>query len=138
MAGRRAELEKLPIVLEALRQGMHRNKAANAAGLHHQTLYNWIETRPAVRTQVEQAEAEHIQSRLALIDKAAQTPQNWTAAAWSLERRYPELFGQRQKVDITIDTREQAQRIADELGISVADVLAEAEAVLADARKGNP
>ena len=137
MTARRARdpyIARLPLVLAALETGMHRSKAASAAGIHHQTLYNWIEAREDVRLQVEQAEATFIAGRLAVITTASEKPQNWTAAAWLLERRFPELYGQRQKVDITIDTREEARRIAEELGMSVDDVLAEAEAVIAAAR----
>ncbi len=43
------------------------------------------------------AVAEHVRSRLELIATAAADPKHWTAAAWSLERRYPAEFGRRER-----------------------------------------
>jgi hypothetical protein len=49
---------------------------------------------------VKKAEATTQQAALALIQQAARQPQHWTAAAWLLERRWPEAFGRR-TVEIT-------------------------------------
>lgn len=57
---------------------------------------------------------------------------NWTAAAWWLERRRPDQYGRRMAIDVSV--RDEAQRIADELGVNADDVIAEAERILADRR----
>ena len=48
---------------------------------------------------IEQAEARHIDGRLSLIDTAAEKPQHWTAAGFSLERRYRGLYGKQEQAE---------------------------------------
>jgi hypothetical protein len=49
------------------------------------------------------------------------------AAAWWLERRRSEEYGRHEKLELTV--RQQAERIAQEQGIDVEDLIAEAEAI---------
>lgn len=47
---------------------------------------------------MESAEAKALRRNLLLVQIAAQEPKHWQAAAWLLERRYPESFGRREHV----------------------------------------
>lgn len=87
-------------IVEAIRQGMPYKLAASAGGVSYNTFVRWRNegTNPNAPThlrkfseQVREAEAEATQRLFALIEAAA--PKNWKAAAWMLERRYPDLFG---------------------------------------------
>jgi hypothetical protein len=51
------------------------------------------------------------------------------AAAWLLERRHPEEWGRRDRVDFTI--RKEAERLAGQLGLDAAALIQDAERIVA-------
>lgn len=83
--------ERLDRVLAGLRVGATLARACAAAGISDDTLRRWRSRRPDVRTAVERAEAEQALHCLQMI--AAAAPKDWRAAAWLLERRFPEHYG---------------------------------------------
>jgi len=50
--------------------------------------------------ELETAEAGLIKRNLYLLQRAAQQTKHWTAAAWMLERKRPDEFGRRQRLEI--------------------------------------
>lgn len=87
-------------VIAAVRKGLPLKLAAAAGGVSFNTFVRWRndgsnpDGPPHFRqflNQLRQAEAEAAERYLALIEKSGKT--NWQAAAWILERRYPDLFG---------------------------------------------
>jgi hypothetical protein len=96
--------EAIVAQLESLvRAGNYLTSAITAAGLARRTFYDWwkrgepagelAEDRPfrAMRERIEHARAEGEARNVALIARAA--AENWIAAAWLLERQYPERWG---------------------------------------------
>lgn len=80
--------------------------AAAYAGVSRQIYYEWLRkgrealAEPRFRDFVERIELAMAQWEvrdLALIGKAAE--EHWQAAAWRLERRKPEVYGKRSRVD---------------------------------------
>lgn len=121
----------LAIVLEAVRHGTSRTGAAKLIGVHYETLREWIALDDEFRMDVARAEGDMERTMVALIRSAAIT--DWRAAAWYLERRITELYGQRSKVDMTFDVKAAAATVAAELGLTEADIpgiIAEAEALV--------
>ena len=90
------------LVLQVLRAGGYDETAANRAGVTVKCFYEWLRkgdpagTDPeraryrAFRAEVEKARAESESRSVALVAQAAAT--NWQAAAWLLERRWPERW----------------------------------------------
>lgn len=80
-------------LLEALEMGAPLEVAARAAGVSAATLARW-RTRDE---EVAQAEARGVVAMLSAIHKAATGAHDgtWQAAAWRLERRYPDVYGRR-------------------------------------------
>jgi transposase len=89
-------------LLQVLRVGGYPEAAAEVAGIHAATYYRWMARGEAAgdepkdapfrdfRERVEQARAEGETRNVAIIAQAAQT--QWQAAAWLLERQFPERW----------------------------------------------
>ena len=89
-------------ILGVLRVGGYPQAAAGVAGIHPKTLARWLArgnpdgSDPAdapyraFRQRVDQARAEGETRNVAIIAQAA--AQNWQAAAWLLERQFPERW----------------------------------------------
>lgn len=100
MAGRKAlrSPEREQAVLNALRVGNTRRASAAAAGVSHETFYNWL-TDVTFSDRVTQAEAEAELRFLGQVAKhAATSPQ---AAQWWLERRRPADYRRQDGVELT-------------------------------------
>src|SRR5947199_802338 len=81
MAANRQAKQKL--VLEALRNGNTRKVAAEAAGIHLDTIYDWVNTDPKFSEAIMRAQAEGVIEATAAIKKAGE--QDWRALAWWIE-----------------------------------------------------
>jgi hypothetical protein len=87
-------------IVAAIRRGLPFKLAAAAGGVSYNTFVRWRNegSNPNAPRylrefchQVRTAEAKAAQRFLSLIEAASE--RNWQAAAWMLERRYPDLFG---------------------------------------------
>lgn len=81
-------------ILDALSRGATYSLAAGYAGIKRETLWAWLNDprKEDFQIEVRQVEAQAAMAWLTLIDQAA-ADLNWQAAAWKLERRYPEQYG---------------------------------------------
>lgn len=95
-------------VLTALKTMVPFAVAARCAGVTSRTLERWIEraSNPKARgiyrkfaEEVQKAEAEAEVLMAGTI--AAKSRTEWTAAAWLLERKYPERWGRRERFEMT-------------------------------------
>lgn len=123
--------EREQAVLNALRVGNTRRASAAAAGISHELFYRWLDDVTFVDA-VTKAEADAELRFLGQVAQAART--SWQAATWWLERRRGEDYRQRSVVDMTVDYKRDAERIAAEFGLDASAIMAEAERVLAESR----
>lgn len=79
----------------ALRAGHSRSTACLLAGIGRRTFYDHYKSIRTFRTAIKRAEARPKRRWLACIERAAKDPKHWPAAAWLLERRWPEEFALR-------------------------------------------
>jgi hypothetical protein len=93
MAFRKLSPDVKDRLLEAIRLGATYELACQYAGISRQSLLRYRKDVAFV-TELEKAEGQAVVGWLAKIEKAASDGE-WTAAAWKLERRYPELYGRR-------------------------------------------
>ena len=120
--------ERINAALEALRMGCTREAAAGVADVHRATFYRWMDdatVRDMVEKAEQQAEAAYTYSVQAAV------PKNWQAAAWWLERRRHESYGRRDRVELTLDVKGLAAKIAAEDGLDPDALHAEAERIIA-------
>lgn len=121
-------------IVTVIRDGNTRAAAAGYVGITDRTLYRWLAMGKNAKngcptSQLYQAvkEAENgaeVESVL-LIRNAAK--RSWQAAAWWLERRRHGEWARRDTLDVNF--RQEAERVAKELGLDVEAVIAEAERI---------
>lgn len=98
---------------DAIRLGATYELACGYAGIGVSTFYDWLQAKPEFSEAIKEAEGGAAVGWLARIEQAAKDG-TWQAAAWKLERRYPEQYG-RQVVDVA--RRDVVERIAREEGV---------------------
>jgi hypothetical protein len=116
-------------IVNAVRAGLPWKLAAQAAGVGWSTLKEWKargregeEPYAAFLARLESADGEAAQAAMGAILAAAAEPKHWTAAAWMLERRHPELFAL--KREYAKDEAAPATAEADDLAIAKSVVAA--------------
>jgi transposase len=95
-------------IITALRAGNYQETAANYAGISAKTFYEWMQRgkdEPEsiyrdFREAVEKAKSDAEVRDLYLIDQAAQSG-SWQAAAWKLERKFPQKWGRVNRTEIS-------------------------------------
>jgi transposase len=105
-------------ILAALRKGMTKKAAAAAGGMGYSTLNEWEHDEPEFADAVKAAESDSQQELLKKIWTASD--QQWQAAAWMLERRWPQDFARRQALEMSgpdggpIETASRPAELSDE------------------------
>lgn len=89
--------ERERIILETVAAGGTFRAACLRAGISEETLARWRRRYVDFAERLKKAEGDAITRNLAIINRAA-AEGTWQAAAWWLERRYPEEYG-RQYLD---------------------------------------
>ena len=84
-------------IIDAVRLGATYELACNYANISLDTLSRWRKRSADFADNLREAEGMGAIGWLAKIEKAAQDG-DWKAAAWKLERRYPDVYG-RQVLD---------------------------------------
>jgi hypothetical protein len=80
-------------ITEAIGLGATYELAAAYGGISYDTFRTWRETKPAFFVALKEAEGEAAVRWLRRIEAAAEDDKHWQAAAWKLERRYPQDYG---------------------------------------------
>jgi len=101
MAGRKTKLtpETQARIVDAIKVGSTYEIAAAYGGIAYNTLNEWLKAGEAATVgifrdfyeAVKKAEGEAAVQWLTVIEKAS--TEQWQAAAWKLERRYPQQYG---------------------------------------------
>ncbi len=95
--GRRGILDdvKRGEICAILTVGCSRATAARYVGCHVATIRRTAERDPTFGLALRQAESKHEVLHLTYINKAAKEGRYWRAAAWALERKYPDRWARR-------------------------------------------
>jgi len=106
--GRKTKLdeERQEKLLRAIRVGNDKKVACALAGISETTLYRWLElsqkknARAELRQFRESLERAEAEAEVLKVSRIAQAADNgrWQAAAWWLERKYPERWGLQTKI----------------------------------------
>jgi len=121
-------------IVQAVKAGATYDVAARAAGVSEATLYGWKARGAREGTgqyfefleRVKRAEAE---GELALMGHVATAMSTtWQAAAWMLERRWPDRWGRRDRVNVEL--RQDFERVSDSYGLDTDRLIAIAEGIV--------
>lgn len=106
--GRKSKLDKdrQDKLLKAIRVGNDKKVACALAGISEATLYRWLEqsnqknASEQLREFRELFERSEAEAEVLKVSRIAQAADNgrWQAAAWWLERKHPERWGQQTKI----------------------------------------
>jgi hypothetical protein len=113
--------------LEVLRSTCNVRLSADAAGIDRDTAYRRRQRDPEFARLWAQAEQDGIDV-LEAQARARALSQSDTLLIFLLKAHRPEVY--RERVDIRLDMKIEAQRIARDLGVSVEGLYAEAERIL--------
>lgn len=100
--------ELIETIAQAIRVGAYVETAVALAGVSKDSFYRWLRQAESDESNdmtiklsdaVKKALAESEKRDLDVIDKAAQEGE-WTAAAWRLERKFPNKWGRQSKVQL--------------------------------------
>lgn len=129
-------------IVTLIQHGVHPPIAAGAYGVAYATYYEWIargegreERRLAEPIYIEFADAvsrAEQQAESALVHLAVQKVKTTGDAVMLLERRFGERW--RNRSEMTINLRREAEKLAAETGLSADEILAEAERIFSEAR----
>lgn len=97
------------MLVDNVKIGMPFREAALAAGVSERSFHNWKIRGEKEKSgefflfvqELKEAEGTAQRALLARIQKAAQSPKTWQAAAWILERRHPDLYGQKVRTEVS-------------------------------------
>ncbi len=87
-------------ILDAIALGLTYEQAATSAGITRETFRQWRDAKLAFSAELEKAEVAGMAARLSRIQMAAVRDGAWQADAWWLERRFPDQWGRRERVDV--------------------------------------
>lgn len=99
-------------ILKYIREGMSNADACLLARINPDTLYSWINGRkgkdgkwkahpdPVFSDELKAAQADFKRLHVKNITRVAVREKQWTASAFLLERKFPDEFGQKAKVDV--------------------------------------
>lgn len=122
------------MIVQAVRAGNYIETAAAYAGVAKSTLYDWmkrgarerqrLERNPKARAKkseapyvefsnaIQKALAESEMFDVATIGRASRD--NWQAAAWRLERKFPERWGRKERIEhegkVTVERNDEVSR----------------------------
>ena len=113
MAKHKLTSEYVKRAIQLKKGGANHKDIAAALGVCPQTFYRWIgepktELQRELRDGLKKAEADYKNALLAIIAKAAET-RDWKAAAFLLERKYPEEYSRVDRVTANVHQKQEAE-----------------------------
>ncbi len=104
--------ENEKIIVEGIQQGLSYKAAAQRADVSYQTMYNWMnkgeeDEESGIDSDfldffyaIKNAEIDFQLAHLRRIDRASMEG-SWQASAWALERRFPDEWGKKERIEQT-------------------------------------
>jgi len=106
-------------IIDAIRNGCYIHVAARAAGIDRATFFRWMADGEQQKSgvyrdfydEVKTVEAACEAESIRVIQTAGLT--TWTARAWFLERKYPERWARRERIETTVEPEPNVTTLSD-------------------------
>jgi len=140
--GRRTKLtpELQQQICDLLAMGNYADDVCDIVGIGETTFYRWLQEGEAgkepyreFRESIKKAQAQAVARAVAGIQRAG-LDGSWQALAWFLERRYPDKWGKRERVEHS-DEMKPDLSFADDLDIDTLARIAKGEYIAPDERE---
>jgi transposase len=125
--------EMLEHVGKLLAEGHYQETVSDFLGIHRQTWWDWLQRGSREPGSIFEQFSDVVKkasaaAEIMLAQEIRYGADTWQSRAWIMERRFPKRWGKR--LEITL--REEAKRLAADLGVPEATVVAEAERIAAE------
>lgn len=92
--------ENYEVLYQGIKSGLNITSACRNANISTETYHKKYKNEPVFRLKIDQALIAFEQMHILNIQKAAlKSDKNWTASAWILERRFPEVWAIKPKIE---------------------------------------
>ena len=120
--GRPTKLTKEIIneICQLLRAGSYIETACNFVGLHKDTYYRWAKEGARAKGGIKKIFSDSVKKAIAEAEirdlEEIRKNDSWQSKAWRLERRFPDRWGNRQKVELSGNVEiERVRKLAEEI-----------------------
>ena len=120
--GRPTKLTKEIIneICQLLRAGAYIETACNFVGLNKDTYYRWAKDGARAKSGLKKLFSDSVKKAIAEAEirdlEEIRKNDSWQSKAWRLERRFPERWGNRQKVELSGNVEiERIRKLAEEI-----------------------
>lgn len=95
------------IICQSLTKMSSKTAAAEAAGISLQTYFEWYHNKPEFKKSIDKAidETKDRAKSIAIQAVFQAMDKNWQAAAWFLERSYPNEYGRKDRIDMDVNEK---------------------------------
>lgn len=94
--------------VEAIKIGVKIKNACELIGINQDTYFTWVKEHPEFSDLIKRARGERTREALMVIRKAAL--KSWQAAAWYLERTFPDQYGLKAQLTLPPQDEESAKK----------------------------
>lgn len=109
-------------LVQSIEMGATFRISCQYAGISEATFYSWRNLYPKFDETIDNAMAKRSIRWLARIEAASE--ESWTAAAWKLERLYPDEYGRKTRTEVSGDQQKPVQHVHTATEADIDDVLA--------------
>ena len=105
--------EAIERAVDLKKGGAHNKDIAAALGIHQSTFYEWLSNPKSAKQKefserIKKAEADYKNALLVTIEKASRE-RDWKAAAWLLERKYPDEYARTDRIQAQVQQETSAK-----------------------------
>ena len=97
-------------ICEGLEMGISIRAVCGAVKIDEKTFYNWKDKHPEFKEAVDGVRPK-LECKWLNVIEAAALSGDWKAAAWFLQKRYSDAYGERKEVDVNVNKTDGTEEV---------------------------